>query len=68
MSIQSNNSNYDFSNSFHSHGAGAKTGFIGAEMSFEEPLQKPIKLILYSVYHSILEIDEEHNATLNYLI
>ena len=57
-----------FSNSFHTHGSGAKTGFIGAELSFKNALTKPIKLIMYAVYHCVLEIDGERNAQLSYLI
>ena len=40
----------DACNSFHTHGAGSKSGQIGCEMTFKAALNKPIKLILYSVY------------------
>jgi len=57
-----------YSNSFHTHGAGNKSGFIGIEMGFKTKLSKPIKLIIYSVYHSVLSVDVDRNAKLEYAI
>ena len=57
-----------FSNSFHTHGGGAKSGFIGCELTFKNDIQKPLKLIMYSVYHNTLVRDSERNAKLEYTI
>ena len=57
-----------YSNSFHTHGGGNKSGFIGIEMGFKTALNKPIKLIIYSVYHNVLSVDVDRNVKLEYAI
>lgn len=57
-----------YSNSFHTHGAGNKSGFIGVEMGFKTALSKPIKLIIHSVYHNVLSVDVDRNVKLEYAI
>lgn len=57
----------DACNSYHTHNSITKGGFIGAEFSFNKPLDKPIKLIVYSVYHNVIKIDSERNVTLEYV-
>ena len=55
----------DQCNSFHTHSM--SNGNIGVELSFKEALTKPIKLIVYSVYHNAVTIDAERNVKVEYL-
>ena len=56
----------DQCNSFHTHKL--KNGTIGIELSFKELLRKPIKLIVYAVYHSQLKLDQDRNAKIEYVV
>ena len=58
----------DSCNSYHTHNSGAKSGFIGAEFSFSQELDKPIKMIMYSIYHNVMKVDEDRNVSVEYVI
>lgn len=56
----------DMCNSFHTHSL--KNGNIGCEFSFKTALNKPIMMIVYSVYHMQLVLDKDRNAKLEYIV
>ena len=56
----------DLCNSFHTHSL--KNGNIGCDMAFKSALDKPIKMIVYSVYHMQILLDKDRNAKVEYVI
>ena len=56
----------DMCNSFHTHAL--KNGNIGCEFSFKSSLSKPIKLIVFSVFHMQVTLDKDRVAKVDYIL
>ena len=56
----------DTCNSFHTHIL--SNGVIGIEMSFSKPLEKPIQVLTYQIYHKVLRVDKDRVTKLEYLV
>ena len=54
----------DLCNLLHSHEG--KTGVIGVNMEFKEPLANSISILSYSIYERVLFIDNDKKCTLEY--
>lgn len=52
-------------NNTHNHPI--KSGQIGVDIRFKSRLTRPVKLIAFQVYHSLLSIDQQRNVKITYL-